>query len=66
MLVKTATYGVMHMLVAILVAYLISGNLIVALGIGIIEPIVQTIFYNIHENAWSKFKTVKAIRNKIA
>ena len=51
-LVKTLTYGSMHFVVAVAVAYAISGSWQVALGIGLIEPIVQTLFYNLHERVW--------------
>ena len=49
---KTFTYGVMHFLVAMSVAYAISGSWQIALGIGLIEPLVQTVFYTLHERAW--------------
>lgn len=52
--VKTLTYSLMHMSVAITVGYLITGNLAVAVGIGLIEPMVQTVFYHLHEAAWSR------------
>ena len=55
LMIKTGTYSIMHMAVAIMVAYVISGSWAIALGIGFIEPIVQTIFYNFHERAWSFF-----------
>ncbi len=51
---KTASYSVMHMVVAIAVAYAISGSWIIAFGIGIIEPLVQTVAYTVHEELWSK------------
>ena len=51
-LVKTVTYGIMHLVVAVAVAYAISGSWQIALGIGLIEPFVQTLFYNLHERAW--------------
>lgn len=51
---KTATYGVMHLTVAFIVAYALTGSIAIALSIGLIEPFVQTIFYNIHEKLWSK------------
>ena len=51
-LVKTLTYGSMHFVVAVAVAYAISSSWQVALGIGLIEPVVQTLFYNLHERAW--------------
>lgn len=51
-LAKTGTYGAMHLVVAVGVAYGISGSWKIALGIGVIEPVVQTVFYNAHERAW--------------
>ncbi len=54
MLAKTLSYSVMHMIVAISVAYALSGDWLVAISIGLIEPIVQTFFYYIHENTWKK------------
>lgn len=50
---KTATYSVMHMVVAIGVAFALTGSWVVAVGIGLIEPMVQTIAYHVHEKAWS-------------
>ena len=58
-LLKTLTYSVMHLTVAISVAYALTGNLAIALGIGLIEPAVQTIAYMVHEKAWSKFSSEK-------
>ncbi|MBY0422749.1 MAG: DUF2061 domain-containing protein [Parvularculaceae bacterium] len=52
--VKTLTYGVMHFCVAATVAYILTGSFAAALSIGIIEPFVQTFFYNMHERAWSR------------
>ncbi len=49
---KTVTYSVMHFVVAFLVAYAVSGDLKIAMGISIIEPIVQTICYYFHEKFW--------------
>lgn len=51
---KTGTYGTMHLLVAMAVAYAISGSWRVALGIGIVEPAVQTLFYTLHERLWGR------------
>ena len=51
-LAKTGTYGGMHLAVAVGVAYAVSGSWKIALGIGVIEPLVQTVFYNLHERAW--------------
>lgn len=51
---KTITYGVMHLVVAFLVALAITQNFWMALGIGMIEPAVQTIAYHFHEKFWVK------------
>jgi uncharacterized membrane protein len=44
----------MHMVVAVAVAWAISGDWRIALGIGVIEPLVQTVAYTIHERLWSR------------
>lgn len=51
---KTSTYGIMHMVIAIMVAYAISGDIRVALAIGLIEPAVQTFAFLLHEHVWSR------------
>lgn len=51
---KTATYSIMHIIVAIGVAYTLTGSWVVALSIGLLEPVVQTVFYHFHEMAWKK------------
>lgn len=54
MVAKTATYSLMHLVVAFIVAYAVSGDLKIAIGISLIEPVVQTGFYWIHEKLWLK------------
>ena len=51
---KTMTYSIMHVTVAFLVAYAISGNFAVAAAISLIEPMVQTVCYFFHERAWNR------------
>ena len=52
--VKTLTYCLMHFCVAIIVAYALCRDWRIALSIGIIEPLVQTCFFNMHERSWNK------------
>lgn len=54
-LAKTGSYSVMHLMVAITVAYVLSGDWRIALGIGIVEPLVQTVAYTVHERVWERF-----------
>lgn len=57
---KTASYGAMHMLVAVTVAYALTGSWRAALAIGIIEPLVQTIAFTFHDRLWSR-RDVRAV-----
>ncbi len=49
---KTGSYGIVHIAVATSVAYALTGDLAIALGIGLLEPIVQTVVFAIHERIW--------------
>jgi len=51
---KTLTYGAMHLVVAIAVAYGVTRNWQTAMAVGLIEPLAQTIAYNFHERAWAR------------
>lgn len=53
-LVKTLTYSLMHMSVAIMVGYALTGSLAIAVSIGLVEPLVQTVFYHLHERVWGR------------
>tara|TARA_R110000772_G_scaffold41808_1_gene97563 strand:+ start:145648 stop:145881 length:234 start_codon:yes stop_codon:yes gene_type:complete len=55
-LIKTGTYSAMHLVVAVTVAYVLTRDWHIALGVGIIEPMVQTAAYMIHEALWGKVK----------
>ncbi|NBC21459.1 MAG: DUF2061 domain-containing protein [Alphaproteobacteria bacterium] len=51
-LAKTASFSLTHLSVAVSVAYALTGNLRTAFAIGLIEPMVQTLAYFLHERAW--------------
>ncbi len=51
---KTVTYAIMHLVVAVGVAFALTQSWTIALGIGLIEPIVQTVFYAFHERVWTR------------
>lgn len=59
---KTGTYCILHITVATAVAYALSGNWKVALGIGLIEPLVQTAVFYMHESAWES----QSFRDRVA
>ena len=52
--VKSITYFLTHFVVAVAVAYALTGNLSLALSIGLVEPAVQTGAYFIHERVWER------------
>lgn len=51
---KTLTYASMHLTVAVAVAYALTRDWRIALAVGVVEPLVQTVFFNLHERAWSR------------
>ncbi|GGD59199.1 DUF2061 domain-containing protein [Erythrobacter arachoides] len=51
---KTGSYALMHFMVAITVAYLLTQSWRAALAIGLVEPLVQTVAFYFHDRAWSK------------
>lgn len=60
-LLKTFTYGVMHLTVAVVVAYALTRNWHVALAVGIVEPLVQTFAFALHEKLWARAPQVGMI-----
>ncbi|KJS38182.1 MAG: hypothetical protein VR74_06535 [Hyphomonas sp. BRH_c22] len=53
-LLKTLSYSLMHLTVAVTVAFLLTRDWRIALGVGLIEPLVQTVAYTLHERAWRR------------
>jgi uncharacterized membrane protein len=52
---KTGTYAVTHILVAFCVTFLFTGDVHIAVGISLLEPLFQVAAYYMHERAWLKF-----------
>jgi len=51
---KTASYAVMHLMVAVLVAYALTLDWRKALTIGLLEPFVQTFAFAAHDRYWRR------------
>ncbi len=51
-LLKTVSFGVVHFVVGFSVAYALTGSLVIAGGIALIEPAVNTVAFYFHEKAW--------------
>lgn len=56
---KTITFAIIHFTVAFIVAYLLTGDIIIGSLITMIEPMVNTVAFYFHEQVWSKNKTIK-------
>ena len=59
---KTVTYSVMHFVVAVSVAIALTRNWHLALAIGLVEPLVQTVFFTLHDRIWARLEARKAAR----
>ncbi|WP_298126680.1 DUF2061 domain-containing protein [Brevundimonas sp.] len=59
---KTVTYAVMHFTVAVAVAYALTRDWRIALAIGVIEPLVQTVFFAVHDRIWSRIEARREAR----
>ena len=51
---KTASYALMHLTVAIMVAYALTLDWRKAIAIGLVEPFVQTFAFALHDRYWRR------------
>ncbi len=51
---KTASYYLVHITVAALVAYAVTGDLLMAFTLSLLEPTVQAFAFFFHEKAWER------------
>jgi uncharacterized membrane protein len=60
---KTLSFAALHFGVAFTVAYALTGSVAVATGIGLIEPLANTVAFYFHERAWRRVDDRGAARN---
>ena len=53
-LLKTCTYALMHLTVAIILAFALTRSWRIALAVGVVEPVVQTFAFALHERLWAR------------
>jgi uncharacterized membrane protein len=53
-LAKTGSYWVVHITVAVSVAWALTGNLAAAMAIGLLEPTIQAFVFYFHEWLWER------------
>lgn len=59
-LTKTSSYWVVHVSVAAMVAYAVTGDLITSLTLSLLEPTVQAFAFFAHEKLWESPRSVLA------
>ena len=51
---KTGSYYLLHITVAAAVAYGVTGDLLMAFTLSLLEPTVQAVAFFFHEKAWTR------------
>lgn len=54
MLMKTGSYYLVHIGVAAMVAYAVTGNLWASLTLSLLEPSIQAVAFFFHKKAWER------------
>ena len=57
---KTLTFAAVHMSVAFAVGYAMTGSVAVGGALALVEPLVNTVAYYFHEQAWSAWTRMRA------
>lgn len=57
---KTASYYVLHVTVAAVVAYAVTGSFLLAFTLSLLEPTVQAFAFFFHEKAWQRWGNMSA------
>ena len=52
--IKTLTFAAVHMAVAFAVGYAMTGSVAVGSALALVEPLVNTVAYYFHEQAWNQ------------
>lgn len=50
---KTLSFGVMHIGIAFAVVWLMTGDMLIGGAVALVEPVVNTFAYHIHERLWA-------------
>ncbi|MFD2264098.1 DUF2061 domain-containing protein [Lacibacterium aquatile] len=59
-LIKTGTFAALHFAVGFTVTYLLTGSVMIATGVALIEPAVNTVVFFFHERIWQRLGASKA------
>ena len=56
---KTFSFAAVHFTVAFTVAYLITGSVLVGGALALVEPLINTVAFHIHEKVWNRIHEVR-------
>lgn len=59
-MLKTVTFTVMHFGIAFTVAYLLTGSVAIGGLVAIVEPLVNSVGFYVHEKVWKRCEKAKA------
>nr|WP_328698589.1 DUF2061 domain-containing protein [Craterilacuibacter sinensis] len=63
-LAKTATFAACHFAVAFTLAWLLTGSIALAGLLALVEPLVNTVAYFVHEQVWQLVRAGKPVPAK--
>jgi len=52
---KSITYRILGTITTVIIGYILTGNIVIASSIGIIELVIKPLIYFLHERVWYKF-----------
>ena len=52
---KTLSFAIVHMSVAFGVGFAMTGSIAIGGALALVEPLVNTVAYFLHEKAWARF-----------
>ncbi|MFU8764646.1 MAG: DUF2061 domain-containing protein [Haliea sp.] len=58
---KTASFAIMHFVIAFLVAWLLTGSVWIGGTVALVEPAVNTVAFFFHDRFWRRFEAEQRV-----
>jgi uncharacterized membrane protein len=58
---KTLTFAAMHITIAFVIVYLMTGDVVVGGAVALVEPICNSIGYFFHERLWERWRSTGSL-----
>jgi len=56
---KTLSFAAVHFTVAFTVAYLMTGSVLVGGALALVEPLINTVAFHVHERVWNRVQKAR-------